>query len=325
MTFPRRQFLRSAIAALSSPALYGMARAANYPASPVRVLVGFAAGGGVDATARLLSQWLSDRLGVPFLVENKPGAATNIATETGLKSPPDGYTLLIGFVTQAVNASLYPNLNYNFVRDSAAIASISRGALVMVTHPSFPARTIPEFIAYAKANPGTVNMGSGGVGSPPHVAGELFKYMTGIQMAHIPYRGDAPGLTDVMGGRIQVYFPGLASAVELVHSGKLRALGVTTTGRSKVLPEVPTVAEFVPGYESSTWYGFVAPKGTPAEVINIINREVNAGLADPQLLAKIEALGGEPIPMTPDAFKTFIVEETRKYAELVKVTNMKAD
>jgi tripartite-type tricarboxylate transporter receptor subunit TctC len=324
MRLPRRRFLHLVSAALASPALCRTANAATYPTSPVRVLVGFPAGGGVDVVARLLSQWLSERLGQPFVVENKPGAATNLATEQALKSSPDGYTLLIGFVTQAVNASLYNNLNYNFIRDCAPLASISRGALVMVINPSFPARSVLEFIAYAKANPGKVNMGSGGVGSPPHVAGELFKWMTGIEMSHIPYRGDAPGLTDVMGDRIQVYFPGLASAVDLVHSGRLRALGVTTTTRSKVLPEIPAVAEFVPGYESSTWYGFVAPKGVPDEVVSTINKEVNAGLSNPQLLARIAALGGEPIPMTPAGFGTFIAEETKKYAEVVKATNMKA-
>ena len=265
MSLQRREFLQLAAGAIALPAMSQSAAAQTYPTRPIRLLVGFPAGGGVDIVARLMAQWLSERIGQPVVVENKPGAATNLATEQALKAPPDGYTLLVGFVTQAVNASLYPNLDYNFIRDTAPIASISRGALVMVVNPDFPAKTIKEFIDYAKANPGKINMGSGGVGSPPHVAAELFRFMTGIEMAHVPYRGDAPGLTDLMGGRIQVYFPGLASAVEFIKSGKLRALGVTTEQRSKVLPDVPAVAEVVPGYEASTWYGIVAPKGTPAD------------------------------------------------------------
>jgi tripartite-type tricarboxylate transporter receptor subunit TctC len=325
MTIQRRHFLRLAAGATALPLLSQGVAAQSYPTRPIRLLVGFPAGGGVDIVARLMSQWLTERLGQPVVVENKPGAATNLATEAALKSPPDGYTLLVGFVTQAVNASLYPNLDYNFVRDSAPIASISRGALVMVVAPDFPAKTIKEFIDYAKANPGKINMGSGGVGSPPHVAAELFRWKTGIEMAHIPYRGDAPGLTDLMGGRVQVYFPGLASAVELIKGGKLRALGVTTEERSKVLPDVPAVGEVVPGYEASTWYGIVAPKGTPTEIVDKLNKEVNAALADPKVLARIAALGGVPMVGTPASFAKFIADETAKWAEVVKKAGIKAN
>ena len=325
MTMQRRQFLQLAAGAAALPVLSHGAAAQSYPTRPVRLLVGFPAGGGVDIVARLMAQWLTERLGQPVVVENKPGAATNLPTEAALKSPPDGYTLLVGFVTQAVNASLYPNLDYNFIRDSAPIASISRGALVMVVAPDFPAKTIKEFIDYAKANPGKINMGSGGVGSPPHVAAELFRWKTGIEMAHVPYRGDAPGLTDVMGGRIQVYFPGLASAVELIKGGKLRALGVTTEERSKVLPDVPAVAEVVPGYEASTWYGIVAPRGTPTEIVDKLNKEVNAALADPKVLARIASLGGVPMVGTPASFAKFIADETAKWAEVVKKAGIKAN
>jgi tripartite-type tricarboxylate transporter receptor subunit TctC len=324
MTIQRRHFLRLAAGATALPLSQGVA-AQSYPTRPIRLLVGFPAGGGVDIVARLMSQWLTERLGQPVVVENKPGAATNLATEAALKSLPDGYTLLVGFVTQAVNASLYPNLDYNFVRDSVPVASISRGALVMVVAPDFPAKTIKEFIDYAKANPGKINMGSGGVGSPPHVAAELFRWKTGIEMAHIPYRGDAPGLTDLMGGRVQVYFPGLASAVELIKGGKLRALGVTTEERSKVLPDVPAVGEVVPGYEASTWYGIVAPKGTPTEIVDKLNKEVNAALADPKVLARIASLGGVPMVGTPASFAKFIADETAKWAEVVKKAGIKAN
>jgi tripartite-type tricarboxylate transporter receptor subunit TctC len=325
MTMQRRQFLQLAAGAASLPVLSHGAAAQSYPTHPIRLLVGFPAGGGVDIVARLMAQWLTERLGQTVVVENKPGAATNLATEAALKSPPDGYTLLVGFVTQAVNASLYPNLNYNFIHDSAPIASISRGALVMVVAPDFPAKTIKEFIDYAKENPGKINMGSGGVGSPPHVAAELFSFMTGIKMAHVPYRGDAPGLTDLMGGRVQVYFPGLASAVELIKGGKLRALGVTTEERSKVLPDIPAIGEVVPGYEASTWYGIVAPRGTPTEIINKLNKEVNAALADPKVLARIASLGGVPMVGTPASFAKFIADETAKWAEVVKKAGIKAN
>jgi tripartite-type tricarboxylate transporter receptor subunit TctC len=325
MSLQRREFLKLAAGVVALPAWSQSAAAQAYPTRSIRLLVGFPAGGGVDIVARLMAQWLSERLGQAVVVENKPGAATNLATEQALKFPPDGYTLLIGFVTQAVNASLYDKLDYNFIRDSAPIASISRGALVMVVNPDFPAKTIKEFIDYAKANPDMVNMGSGGVGSPPHVAGELFRFMTGIEMAHVPYRGDSPGLTDLMGGRIQVYFPGLASGVEFVKSGKLRALGVTTEERSKVLPDVPAVAEVVPGYEASTWYGIVAPKGTPADIIEKLNKEVNLGLSDPSVLARIAALGGVPMVITPAEFTKFIAAETAKWAEVVKTAGIKAN
>ncbi|MGE0036466.1 MAG: Bug family tripartite tricarboxylate transporter substrate binding protein [Xanthobacteraceae bacterium] len=325
MTIQRRHFLQLAAGAAAWPLLSQGVAAQSYPTRPIRLLVGFPAGGGVDIVARLMAQWLTERLGQPVVVENKPGAATNLATEAALKSPPDGYTLLVGFVTQAVNASLYPNLDYNFVRDSAPVASISRGALVMVVAPDFSAKTIKDFIDYAKANPGKINMGSGGVGSPPHVAAELFRWKTGIEMAHIPYRGDAPGLTDLMGGRVQVYFPGLASAVELIKGGKLRALGVTTEERSKVLPDVPAVGEVVPGYEASTWYGIVAPKGTPTEIVDKLNKEVNAALADPKVLARIASLGGVPMIGTPASFAKFIADETAKWAEVVKKAGIKAN
>lgn len=325
MTLRRRQLLQLAAGALALPALSQVARAQAYPARPVRLLVGFPAGGGVDIVARLIAQWLSERLGQTFIFENRPGAATNLATELALKAPADGYTLLVGFVTQAVNATLYEKLNYNFIRDSAPIASISRGALVMVVNPKFPAKSIPEFIAYAKANPSQIDMGSGGVGSPPHVAGALFSWMTGIKMVHVPYRGDLLGLTDLIGGRIQVYFPGLASAVEFIKAGKLRALGVTTASRSTVLSNVPAIGEVVPGYEASTWYGIVAPKGTPTDIVERLNKEVNAGLADPKVLARIAALGGIPMAMTPPEFGKFIADETEKWAKVVKASGIKAN
>jgi tripartite-type tricarboxylate transporter receptor subunit TctC len=325
MWMRRRQFLHLAAAAAALPALSRNAAAHSFPARPIRLLVGFPAGGGVDIVARLIAQWLGERFEQPVVVENKPGAATNLATEAALRAPPDGYTLLVGFVTQAVNASLYPNLEYNFIRDAVPVASISRGALVMVVAPDVPARSIGEFVDYAGANPGKINMGSGGVGSPPHVAGELFSWKTGIQMEHVPYRGDAQGLTDVMGGRIHVYFPGLASAVELIKGGKLRALGVTTATRSNVLPDVPAVGEVVPGYEASTWYGIVAPKGTPTEIVDNINKEVNAALADPKVLARIASLGGMPMAGTPASFAQFIADETAKWAEVVKQAGITAN
>jgi tripartite-type tricarboxylate transporter receptor subunit TctC len=325
VTIPRRQILTLAAGALALPAAMRTASAQSYPARPVRVIVGFPPGGGVDIVARLFGQWLSERLGQPFIIENRPGAATNLATETVVKARGDGYTLLLSFVTQTVNATLYDKLNYVFTRDIVPIAAISRGALVMVVNPSFPAKTVAEFIQYAKANPGKINMASGGNGSPPHVAGEQFKAMTGISMTHVPYRGDAPALTDLMGGQVQVNFPGLASTVEFIKAGKLRALAVTTEARSQVLPDVPTVAETVQGYEASTWYGFGAPRNTPTEIIDKINAEINAGLADPKVRQRIAQLGGVPMPMTPAEFGKFIAAEVEKWAKVVKLAGLKAE
>jgi tripartite-type tricarboxylate transporter receptor subunit TctC len=291
----------------------------------VRIVVGLPAGGGVDVVARLIGQRLSERLGQPFVIENRPGAATNIAAEAVVHAPRDGYTLLLAFLSHAINATLYEKLNYNFIRDIAPVASIARGTLVMVVNPSFPAKTVPEFISYAQANPGKVNMASGGNGSPPHVTGELFKAMTRVNMTHVPYRGDAPALTDLLGGQVQVLFAGLASSVEFIKAGKLRALAVTTATRSEALADVPTVGEFVPGYEASSWFGVGAPANTPVEIVEKLNTEINAALADPKIKARLTDLGATGLVGSPADFGKFIAEETEKWAEVVKFAGIKPD
>jgi tripartite-type tricarboxylate transporter receptor subunit TctC len=325
MTFHRRKFLQLAAGVAALPAMPQIARAQSYPARPVRLIVGFGAGGAPDILARLIAQWLSDRMGQPFVVENRTGASSEIATETVVKAPPDGQTLLLASLANAVNATLYQNLTYNFIRDIAPVAGISRDPNVMVVTAAFPAKTVPEFIAYAKANPGKINMGSPGVGTSPHMAGELFKFMTGVDMAHVAYRGSPQVITDLLGGQVQVYFAPIAASIGYIKDGRLRALGVTTAKRVDALPDVPTIAEFVPGYESTAFYGIGAPKGTPDEIVNELNKEINAGLADPVLKARLAALGSSPFPGSPDDFGKLIAGETEKWAKVIKSANIKPE
>jgi tripartite-type tricarboxylate transporter receptor subunit TctC len=290
----------------------------DYPARPVRWIVPVAPGGGNDIFARLMGQWLSERLGAPFIVENRPGGGNNVGTEVVVKAAPDGYTLLFASSNNASNAALYDNLNFDFVRDIAPVAGLARTTLVMVINPSVPAKTVPEFIAYAKANPGKVNMGSAGTGGIGHLAGELFKMMTGVNLVHVPYRGNGPALSALLGGEVDVLFPSLASSIEYIKIGQLRGLGVTSATRSDAMPELPSLSEFVDGYENSTWYGMVAPRETPADVIGKLNGEINAGLADPALKARFADLGDVPMPMTPAAFGKLIADDTAKLAKVVK-------
>ena len=325
MTLPRRQFLHLAAGAAALPAVSRFAWAQTYPSRPVRMIVGFAAGGATDILARLIGQWLSERLGQPFVIENRPGAGSNIATEAVVRAPPDGYTLLLVGSPNAINATLYDKLNFNFIRDIAPVASIIRGALVMVVHPSVPAKTVPEFIAYAKANPGKINMASGGIGGITHIAGELFKMMAGVDMVHVPYRGVAPALTDLLGGQVQVIFANLAPSIEYIRAGKLRALAVTTATRSEALPDIPTVGEFVPGYEASSWFGVGAPKNTPAEIVDKLNKEINAGLADPKIKARLADLGGTVLGGSPADFGKLIAEETEKWGKVIRAANIKPE
>jgi tripartite-type tricarboxylate transporter receptor subunit TctC len=322
---PRRKFLHLAAGAAALPVVPRIAWAQAYPTRPVRIIVGFAPGGGVDITARLIAQWLSERLGHQFVIENRPGAATNIATEAVVRSPPDGYTLLLVNSTNAINATLYDRLNFNFIRDIAPVAGIMVVPNVMVVNPSVPARTVPAFIAYAKANPGKINMGSGGNGSPTHVSGELFKMMTGVNLVHVPYRGAGPGLVDLLAGQVQVYFPTMPASIEYVRAGKLRALAVTTATRSEALPDVPTVGEFVPSYEATTWYGVGVPKNTPAEIIDKLNQEVNGALADPKIKTRFADLGGTPLPGSPAQFGKLIADDTEKWARVINSVGIKAE
>ena len=284
----------------------------------------FAPGGGADIIARLIGQWLSERLGQPFIIENRPGAGSNIATEAVVHAPADGYTLLLVSPANAINATLYDKLNFNFIRDIAPVAGIIRVPNVMVVNPSVPAKTVPEFIAYAKANPGKLNMASAGIGTAPHVAGELFKMMAGVDMVHVPYRGDGPALTDLIGGQVQVMFAAMPSSIEYIRAGKLRALAVTTATRSEALPDIPTVGDFVPGYEASGWYGIGAPKNTPAEIIDKLNKEINAGLADPKIKARLADLGGTVLPGSPADFGKLIADETEKWAKVIKFAGHQA-
>jgi tripartite-type tricarboxylate transporter receptor subunit TctC len=320
----RRQFLQLAAGATALP-LPRIARAQAYPTRPVRLIAGFPPGGGVDVTARLIGQSLSERLGQPFVIENRPGAGSNMGTEAVVHASPDGYTLLLATIPNAVNATLYDKLNFNFIRDIAPVATISRVPNIMTVHPSSPAKTVPEFIAYAKANPGKVNMASDGNGASGHVAGELFKMMAGVALLHVPYRGAAPALTDLMGAQVQVMFPTMPASIQYVRAGKLRGLGVTTATRSEALPDVPALAEFVPGYEASTWYGVGAPKNTPTEIVERLNKEINAALADPKLKARLADIGAEPPSMTPTEFAKFVVDETEKWAKVVKFAGIKAE
>jgi tripartite-type tricarboxylate transporter receptor subunit TctC len=325
MKLPRRQFLHLAAGAAALSAASRFARADAYPSRPVRIIVGYAAGGAPDILARLIGQWLSDRLGQPFVVENRPGAHGSIAAETVIKAAADGYTLLAVAVPDAVNATLYQNLNYNFIRDIAPVAATSRDPNVMVVDPSFPAKTVPEFINFAKANSGRINMASPGVGSSPHMAGELFKFMTGIEMTHVAYRGSALALTDLLGGQVQVYFAPISASLAYVRAGKLRALAVTTAARAEALPDIPTVSDFVPGYEVSAWYGVGAPKNTPAEIVDRLNTEINAGHADPKLKARLAGLGSSAFVVSPADFGKFIADETEKWAKVIKFANIKPE
>jgi len=325
MKLPRRNFLHLAAAAAALPAASRIAWAQTYPTRPVRIIVGFAPGGATDIMARLMGQSLSERLRQPFVIENKPGAATNIATEAVVNAAPDGYTLLMVTSVNAINASVYEKLNFNLIRDVVPIASIHREPFVMEANPSVPVKTVAEFIAYAKANPGKLTMASAGIGSGNHISGELFKMMTGVNLVHVPYRGGGPALVDLISGQVQVLFATMSSSIEYVRAGKLRALAVTTATRSSVLPDIPTVAEFVPGYESSFWTGVGAPKNTPAEIVDKLNKEMNATLADPKFKARLADLGGTALSGSPLDFGKFVADETEKWAKVVKFAGVKAD
>ena len=321
----RRQFLHLAAGAAVLPTLPRIALAQTYPTRPVRLIVTFAAGGSPDIIARLMGQWLSERLGQPIIVDNRPGAAGNIGTEIGVRAPPDGYTLLMALSVNAINASVYNNLSFNFMRDTAPVASIASTPLIMEVNPSVPAKTVPEFIAYAKANPGKINMGSGGKGAPGHVAGELFKMMAGVDMVHVPYRGDALVLPDLLSGQVQVYFGVMPASLGYIRAGKLRALAVTSATRQEALPDVPTVGEFLPGFEARGWYGIVVPKATPAEIVGKLNQEINAALADPNMKKRLTDLGVAVFAGSPADFGKFIADETEKWAKVVKFADVKAE
>jgi tripartite-type tricarboxylate transporter receptor subunit TctC len=325
MKLPRRQFLHLAAGAAALPIVSDIARAQAYPSRPVHIVVGYPAGGPSDIVARLIGQYLSERLGQAFIIENRPGAASNIGTEVVVNAPPDGYTLLMVTLPNSINATLYANLNFNFVRDIAPVASIGRSPLVMEVNPSFPAKTVREFITYAKANPGKINFASGGIGSAGHVGGELFKFMAGVEMVHVPYKGSAPALTDLIGGQVQVMFDLIISSIEHIRAGKLNALAVTTATRLEVLPDIPTVGEFVPGYEASAWQGIGAPNGTPADVISKLKEEINVAIADPKIKARLANLGGIPFAGSSADFGKFIAEETEKWAKVVKFAGIKPE
>ena len=316
MRLCRRQFLHLAAGATTLPAVSRIARAQIYPTRPVRIVVGFPAGGVTDITARVTGQWLSERLGQQFVIENRPGAATNIATEAVIRAPADGYMLLLANATNAINATLYERLNFDFIRDVVPIASIVETPFVMVVNPSFSAKTVPEFIEYATANPGKLSMASAGSGSAPHVAGELFKMMADINMPHVPYRGDAPAITDLIGGQVQVYFATMGGSIEYIRGGKLRPLAVTTTTRSAALPDIPTMADFLPGYEATAWLGLVAPKNTPAEIAEKLNKEINTALADPRTKARFAELGLTVLPGSRADFEKLIANDTEKWAKV---------
>lgn len=307
------------------PTISLIARADTYPSRPVHLIVFYAAGGGNDIIARLMGQWLSERLGQPFIVENRPGGGGNIGTEAVVRAAPDGYTLLLSSTANTVNTTLYENLDFNFTRDIAPVASISRDPNILVVHPSVPVQSVPEFIAYTKANPGKLNYASAGIGSSQHMSGELFKLTTGVEMTHVPFRGTAPALTAVLGGQVQAMFAGMAASIEHIRAGKLRALGITIPTRSDVFPDVPSISEFLPGFDASVYYGIGAPKNTPAEIVERLNKEINAGLANPQLKARLHELGSMPLPGSPADFGKFIADETTKWAKVVKFANIKAE
>jgi tripartite-type tricarboxylate transporter receptor subunit TctC len=325
MAFLRRQFLRFAGVVAAAPAFPHLAAAEQYPARPVRIIAGFAAGGGVDITARLIGQWLTEHLGQPFVVENRPGAGGNVGTEAVVGAAPDGYTLLLATVPNAVNASLYEKLNFNFIRDIAPVAGIIRVPMVLLLNPSVPATTVPEFISYARANPDKINMASAGIGSAPHLAGELFKMMAGVNLVHVPYRGQGPALSDLLGGQVQVLFAATPGTTDYIRTGKLRALAVTSVARADMLPELPTIADFVAGYEASQWYGIGAPRKTPAEIIDRLNTQINAAIAEPAMKARFAAIGGEPLGGSPADFGRLIAEETEKWGKVIRTAGIKPD
>jgi tripartite-type tricarboxylate transporter receptor subunit TctC len=325
MKLPRRSFLHVAAGAAALLAVSRIARAQAYPTRPVRIVVGFPAGGGTDITARLMGQWLSERLGQSFIIENRPGGGSNIGTEVVVRASADGYTLLMVGAFNAINATLYDKLNFNLIRDIAPVAGIIVVPNIMVINPSVPAATVPEFIAYAKANPGKLTMALSGVGTPSHVAGELFKMMAGVDMVHVPYRGAGPALVDLLGGQVQGMFVTMSSSIEYVRAGKLRALAVTTATRSEALPQIPTVDEFVPGYEASSWYGIGAPRNTPVEVIDKLNEAINAGLADPKIKARLADLGGDVLALSPAEFGKLIADETEKWSKVIRAANIKPE
>jgi tripartite-type tricarboxylate transporter receptor subunit TctC len=325
MKLPRRLFLQLAGAAAAFPVLPQIARAEGYPVRPVHLIVGFPAGGPQDIVMRLIGQWLSERLGQSFIIENRPGASGNVGAETVVRAAPDGYTLLSVSSPNAINATLYKNLNFNFIRDIAPVASIMRVPLVMEVNPSVPVKTVPEFIAYAKANPGKVNYASAGIGTPQHVSAEMFKMMTGVEMVHVPYRGAAPALTDLIGGQVQVMIDTTPASMQHIRSGRLRPLAVTTATRADALPDLPTVGDFVPGYEATSWFGIGAPKDTPPEIIATLNKEINAAIADPKIKARLIDLGGTVLPGSPADFGKLITAETEKWAKVVKFSGAKPD
>jgi tripartite-type tricarboxylate transporter receptor subunit TctC len=325
MKIHRRKFLHLAASAVAFPAMPRIARAQAYPARPVRMIVGFAPGGGTDFAGRLMAQWLSERTGQHFFVENRSGAATNIATEAVARAAPDGYTLLVVHPANAANATLYSNLNFNFIRDIAPVAGIMSQPEVLVVNPSVPATTVPELIAYVKAHPGKVNIGTNGVGSESHLAGELFKVMAGIDMTAVPYRGSGASVVGLLGGQTQLMFTSPPAALEQVRAGKLRALALTGTARSEALPDLPTVGEFLPGYETILWFGVGAPAGTPADVVNRLNKDINASLADPKLKARFADVAGVPMPMTPAEFAKFVADETEKWATVIRAAGIKVE
>jgi tripartite-type tricarboxylate transporter receptor subunit TctC len=323
MKLPRRKFLRLAAGAGALPAVPRFARAQAYPTRPVRILVGFPAGGTSDIVGRLLGQWLSERLGQQFIVENRPGASANLATEAVAKAAADGYTLLLIGGVNTINATLFDKLNFDFLRDIAPIAGVFETPLVVEVNPSVPVQTIPELIAYAKANRGKLNLATPGIGTPPHVAGELFKMMAGVDMVHVPYRGTGPMLTDLIAGQVQVAFDPLPASIQHIRAGKLRALAVTTASHSEALPGIPSASESIPGYVASNWYGFAAPKNTPSEIVGKLNAEINAALADPKMKARLAALGGTPFASSPADFAKFVADDTAKWATVIHAANIK--
>ena len=323
MKLPRRNFLHLAAGAAALPAVSRIASAQTYPVRPVRIIVGLPAGGGADITARIMGQWLSERLRQQFLIENRPGAGTNVATEAVVRAAPDGYTLLLVLPPNAINAALYEKLNFDFIRDIVPVAGIMRTPLVMEVNPSFPAKTVAEFIGYAKANPGKINMASAGNGTSGHVAGELFKMMTGINMLHVPYRGGAPAITDLLGGQVQVLFDAVASSTEYIKAGRLRALAVTSATRLEAFPDIPTVSDTVPGFEASAFFGVGAPRGTPTEIVDTLNKQVNAALANPKIKARLSDLGGLMLSGSPADFGKLIASETEKWGKVIRAANIK--
>jgi tripartite-type tricarboxylate transporter receptor subunit TctC len=323
MKLPRRTFLHLAAGTAALPAVSRIARAQTYPTRPIRIIVGLPAGSSSDIGARLMGQWLSERLGQPLVVENRPGAGQNLAAEAVVRAPPDGYTLLLSNTANASNPALYDRLNFNFIRDITPVAGIIRVPQVMLLNPSVPAKTVPEFIAYAKANPSKINMASVGIGSAQHIVGELFKFMAGVDMVHVPYRSNPR--PDLLGGQVQVMFDTIPSSIEFIRAGKLRALAVTTSSRYQALPDIPTVGEFVPGYEASAWQGIGAPTNTPNEIIERLNREINVGLADAKMKAQLADLGALPMPMAPAEFGRLVVDETEKWGKVIKFAGIKPE